>query len=83
MKIKKIYRTIIRFEILSEDPIVSLPSLTQIDEETKNGEWSGIFLGDEKRNEVLEGSIAIDAIKNQGSDISFFNIDNEGNEIEE
>lgn len=79
---QKIYRTVIRFEILSEEPIVNLPSLTEIDEETTSGQWSGIFLDDEVRNEELTGQAARAKIISQGSDPEFFFMDDETEEGE-
>lgn len=79
---KKIYRTIIRFEILSEEPIAP-SSLAEIDEQCVEGAWSGIMIEEEIQNEELTGEKAIEAIKFQGSDPSFFNMDETGKEIED
>lgn len=78
---KPIYRTVIRYEILSDEPIESL-SLETIAEQCTDGSWSGRFLDEETVNEELKGEVAVKAIKEQGSDPSFFFIDELGNEIE-
>lgn len=80
---KKIYRNIIRFEILSDRPLGDGITLSEIENETTDGEWSGRFLDNEVSNQPLEGMQAVEAIKAQGSDTEFFNMDKEGNDIDE
>ncbi len=78
---KKIYRTVIRFEILSEEPIET-NNLERIADECNEGSWSGQFLDEEISNEELIGKSAIEKIKAQGSSPEFFNLDEHGNEIQ-
>ena len=80
---KPIYRTVIRYEILSEEPIKMIPDLGTIDENCNEGSWSGLFLSEEVINEELTGEDAVKKIKSQGSDPSFFFMDDEGNSIDE
>lgn len=77
MKKKVIYKTIIRYEILSEEPIPDVISLDEIANETENGSWSGRFLSCTV-NEELVGKRAVSAVKRQGSDPSFFFMDDRG-----
>jgi hypothetical protein len=79
---KPIYRTVIRYEILSEEPIENL-SLERIAEECNDGSWSGAFLDEEIVNEELTGEEAVKKIKEQGSDPSFFFMDDEGNSMDD
>lgn len=85
---KKIYRTVVRYEILSEEPFSDKSGdnedlLSFIARECIYGSWSGHFLEEEVLNEELEGKKAADAIIAQGSDTEFFNMDEEGNNLEE
>lgn len=77
---KKIYKTVIQVEILSDEPYIP-GSLSDIDFDTTEGDCSRkITTVSEK--EVLTGKEAVDAIKDQGSDPEFFAMDDEGNELE-
>lgn len=78
---KKIYRTIFRFEVLSEEPIEESMSLKDIAYETQEGHMSGQFLENQITNEVLVGGAAVKAVKNQGSDPEFFMMNDKGYEI--
>jgi hypothetical protein len=69
---KKIYRTIIQYEVLSSDPIPGDMSLREIDYECEQGMYSGRSLPNVETNKVLEGDEAIKAIEAQGSDPDFF-----------
>lgn len=79
---KKIYRTVFRFEVLSEEPIEESMSLEDIAQETTEGHMSGQFLENQVTNEVLVGGAAVRAVKAQGSDPEFFMMDEKGFEIE-
>jgi len=78
---KKLYRTIIQYEIISEEPIESM-SLEDIAEETTNGSMSGMFLENVVTNEKLTGIAAVNAVKAQGSSPEFFFMDDKGNDID-
>lgn len=78
---KRIYKTIVRYEVLSEEPFGSM-SLEDINRETTEGSMSGMFLDNEVHDEILTGKKAADAIIAQGSDTEFFSLDSEGNDID-
>ncbi len=78
---KKIYRTVVRYEILSDEPTPTHMSLADIDYQTSEGHMSGAFLDAEVFNEELTGTQAAEHIKKQGSDPEFFQMDEEGNDI--
>ena len=79
---KKLFRTVFRFEVLSEEPIEESMSLEDIAYETREGHMSGQFLENQTTNEVLVGGAAVKAVKGQGSDPEFFMMDENGYEIE-
>lgn len=79
---KPIYRHVVRVEVLTdyrED--LSERTLGQIAEEITDGNWSGVMTV-ERANVQLKGKAAVDAVKEQGSDPEFFQLDDEGNELE-
>ena len=78
---KKIYRTIFRYEVLTEEPIEQ-PSLSDILYMCTEGHASGAFLADEKTNEELTGKEAVKIIQAQGTDPEFFLLDEDGNDID-
>jgi len=78
---KKIYKSVLKVEILSEEPINN-PCLGDIGWQITNGDWSGAQEWD-AHNVELVGKEAADATLHQGSDPEFFMMDEEGNEIEE
>lgn len=79
---KKIYKSVLRVEILSEEPIDDCIELNDIDYQTTNGDWSGA-MDWEYHNAELHGMEAVTNVQNQGSDPEFFQMDEEGNEIED
>ena len=80
MNKRTFYKTIIEFEILSEEPIGEV-DLEQIHYETIEGRWSGRFL--ETSEKKLNGKQAARALIKQGSDPEFFGLDEDGNNVEE
>ena len=74
---KKIYKSVLRVEILSEEPIND-PELNDIHWQITNGDWSGAQ-GWEQRNIELIGKPAAEATIHQGSHPEFFQMDAEGN----
>jgi hypothetical protein len=81
---KKIYRTVIRFEVLSEEPnVTDGMTLDMLYEATMTGDLSGQHLDPEIQDQVLAGKEAVKAIEEQGSDPEFFGLDQEGNDIYE
>jgi len=82
--LKTIYRTIIRFEILSEEPVFDAGTLTEIDEQTTStGNWIGQFLDREVSNQPLIGKDAVLATRGALSDPEFFQMDEAGRKVNE
>ena len=79
---KKLYKSVLKVEIISEDPLPDCLSLRTIDYETTNGEWSGAQEW-ESHNAEIVGKEAVTSVENQGSCPSFFQMDEDGNEIED
>ena len=79
---KKIYRSVIRYEILSDSPINSM-NLSQISEETTTGDLSGQFLEDEVTSVPVSGLEAVNLIIGQGSSPEFFGMNELGEELTE
>jgi len=81
----KFYRTVFKVEVLSEvyegDQMVSTLSLKEIDYEITDGHCSGRRTV-ESELEVTPRQMA-QLLKSQGSDTSFFMLDEEGNSIDE
>ena len=75
------YKTIIRFEILSEELIPSDASLKDIDYETMEGHSVGRF-GDTTEEKLTPPQMA-KALIDFGSEPSFFQLDESGNTLEE
>ena len=80
MKKKTIYRTVIEVEVLSENPIGEADMETIVTQ-TMDGDWSGKNVT-KIQDQKLTGKKAVKAIENQGSDTEFFNMDENGNEID-
>jgi hypothetical protein len=79
---KTIYRTVIQLTVLSEEPLPKGMSLDEIDANCEDGDFCGKseFI---KTNEPLEGEDAVKAIEDTGSMTQFFQMDREGNEIDD
>lgn len=75
------YKTIITIEVLSEDPIPDGMSVENIAKEAMEGSYSMQTLG-EPIETVLNGKEAADALLEQGSDSSFFQLTEDGNDVE-
>lgn len=69
----KIYRTVVQYEILSPEP-VNFESLTGIAYSCTDGDCVGRFLDDIINNQELTGEVAVNAIKEAGSEPEFFNM---------
>lgn len=78
---KKLYRTFITLEVLSETEIPSGISLAEIANECDTGEYSGICSYDVV-NEQISGLDAVKKVNDSGSDLSFFNMDENGNDLD-
>jgi hypothetical protein len=79
---KKIYRTVIKLVVLSEEPIDDNLDMGSIWEETQNGE----FLAGEMtigKGKAVVGKSAVIEVEKAGSDAEFFRMDAEGNDLED
>jgi hypothetical protein len=81
-KQKSIYKTVIEVVVISEEPLnESEFSLSEIEYMITDGDYSGQITI--KSQDVLLGEDAVIAVKNQGSDPAFFQMDDKGFELEE
>jgi hypothetical protein len=78
---RKFYRTVIQYEILSEEPIDDPISLEAIANECDEGGWSGQFL--DTKHETLNATQTVKALIKQGSDPEFFNLNMDGEDTDE
>jgi len=78
---RKFYKTVVEFEVLSEEPLPDNVDLETLDYETSAGSWSGRFL--ETKQKVLNGKQAAKALQVQGSDPEFFRLTENGEDLEE
>lgn len=76
---RKFYRAVFHYEVLSEEPIEDM-SLEDIDYECRDGHCSGQFLGVDRSE--LTGPEMAKALQNQASDPGFFQLDEEGNDLD-
>ncbi len=81
---KKIYRSVISVEVLSDRPLndVFLCNLNAVDYQITHGECSG-KIEVLSMNQTLEGHDAVIAVIAQNSSPDFFQMDMEGNDIME
>jgi hypothetical protein len=78
---KTIYRTVLMLEVLSPDPITDGISLETIVYESMEGSFS-LGMSTKVDNQPVEGAKAVRIIKAHGSDPEFFQMDNDGNDID-
>jgi len=78
----KLYKSVLKVEILSETPYPDVISLSQVDFDIIEGDCSGIIEW-ESLNAELHGSEAVKECEKHGSSPEFFQMDEDGNEIEE
>jgi len=77
----KFYRTIIQVEVLSEGgPVPEGMSLADIDYQITDGDWSGDTVI--KKAEEVSGEEMSKLLMKQGSDPSFFGLDEKGKPVE-
>jgi len=74
------YKTVVSYEILSEEPFTPM-SLSDIEYECTDGHMSGCFL-DTVQVELTSKEMA-ECLIVQGSDTEFFNLDADGNVIDD
>ena len=79
---KKLYKSVLRVEILSEEPYPESVSLEDVKYDITEGHHSGI-LNWESHNKEFVGVKAIEEVNKQGTDLEFFQMDKDGNEIDE
>jgi hypothetical protein len=77
----KIYKTIVVAEFLSNEPLDGDESLSSLIERAVNGDLSAKYEVS-AHNIELSGLEAVKEIKAQGSDPSFFMLDEQGNETD-
>jgi hypothetical protein len=77
---RRFWRTVIRWEVLSEEQIPQGMSIERIWQETVYGDWSGRVLSIQEKS--LTGVQAARALQLQGSDPEFFGLDEAGNDAE-
>lgn len=79
---RKFYKTIFRVEVLSEDfPVEDVDSLHDIAYQIDEGDCSGKV--EHVRSVRLTGKRAAEALREQGSDPEFFQLDDNGNDLED
>ncbi len=77
---KRIFKTVISYTILSEQPYTDM-SLAQIEDECSGGDCIGGNFTTTVLNQELVGKKAVEQITALGSDPEFFQMDCEGNDI--
>lgn len=77
MKKKTLYRTKILVEVLSEEPIGSGLTLSEIASEGETGDFS-IRTVDIQSDKEVVGKMAVKELEKHGTDLEFFNIDSRG-----
>ena len=78
---KKLYKSVLKIEVLSEEPLPDDVTLNTTQYEINQGDWSGLIEWDYKNAEIV-GAEAVNAVQNQGSDPEFFQMDEDGNEMD-
>lgn len=77
------YRTAFTFAVLSEEPIPDHYEIDHIIEECATGEYIGDWSIDDRRQEALTPKQMASALRAAHSDPSFFQLDDDGNHIED
>lgn len=78
---RKFYKTKIVIEILSKDKPYDFYGFRGLYYDINDGDYSGDII--EIDNEILNGLGAVHALIKQGSDPEFFNLDKNGNDLED
>jgi len=79
---KKIYRTIVKLVVLSEEPIDENLDMGSIWEETQTGSFLAGAMTLSKGTELV-GKTAVIEVEKAGSDAEFFRMDAQGNDLDE
>jgi hypothetical protein len=77
---RKFYKTVVTVVVLTEDVPPEYDNLSDLNYLITQGDASGQVTS--TASEVLSGKQAAKALQAQGSDPSFFNIDDDGNDLE-
>ena len=78
---RKFFKTVVKFTVLSEEPIPDGLSLENIANQCMTGDWS---MGNASQKETeLNGKQAARALLNQGSDPGFFSLTEKGEDANE
>ena len=77
---KTIYKSVIIFEVLSDEPISDNMLLSEMANECNTGDFSGIHEF-KILNQPIKGIKAAKAVMKQGSSPDFFQMDENGDEI--
>jgi hypothetical protein len=80
MSERNFYRTVFRIEVLSEEPY-EYNGLEQLGVDISTGDCSGKVT--EEINEKINGETAARLLLEQGSEPSFFQLDDDGKDIEQ
>ena len=81
-KSRKFYRTVVQVEVLSEEPFQEGMSLYDLASAIDDGGYSG-WITLPVQDEVHNGKEMAKLLKKQGSDPEFFNLDSDGNDLED
>ncbi len=73
---RKFYKTVFTIEVLSEEPIPDTMDTSQVIFEATLGDFS--MTEGERVETILNGKAAAEALKEQGSDPSFFRLNDAG-----
>lgn len=79
-KKRSIYKTVVSFIVLSDEPIEDVP-LDQIIYETEEGQW--VKYNEDMKSKQIKGNKAVKAIYESGSEPGFFFMDDKGNNSED
>ena len=81
MSERKFYRSVMRVEVLSEEP-VTFYNLNEVAYAITDGDCSGLVT-DEVENEEVDGPTMAKLLEAQGSDPSFFQLTEDGRDLDE
>jgi hypothetical protein len=79
---RKFSRRVFKFEVLSEEPLDGDFTLADLDAMTGTGDCVGQFLDDDG-NETLDGAQMANALSAAGSEPGFFQLDDNGDDIDQ
>lgn len=78
---RKFYRSVFTVEVLSEAPLPSDLRLSEVAFQICDGDWSGHT--DEDLNQEVDGPQMAKLLEAQGSEPGFFQLDENGNDVED